>query len=116
MCLDFIQENPHFSKTDILKEMSLDDISNMKKDSSANALTLVQLTGDRTGIWKSRKFYCSPRVGLTLKRPAPEKEYYIYKNYRFCTNPEIIKKNKAELHKALVDQGKQQEQLNNYRL
>ena len=89
---DFIQDNSHFSKSNIHRVMSLEEISELKNDATANALTLVELTGERKGVWKSRTIYSSPRVGLTLKRDAPEKERFFMKNYRFCTNPEEIKK------------------------
>ena len=47
---DFISSNPHFSKSNIYKVSDLDSIKALKDDDKANALMLVELTGDKTGI------------------------------------------------------------------
>jgi hypothetical protein len=103
---DFVEANPHFSKTDIFRQMDVDEVKGLKDEKDANAISLVELTGEKTGVWSSRPFYSSPRVGLTLKRPAPEKEKFIAKNYRFCTNPEVIKKVKFQIYLGMLSQGK----------
>lgn len=54
---DFIEDNPHFSKSDIHKKMSVEDVIKLKNDDKANALTLVEFTGGRSGFWKSRPVY-----------------------------------------------------------
>ena len=102
---DFIRINEQFSKENIHKIMDISNLESIKSDSNANALTLVELTGEKKGIWSSRDIYCSPRVGLTLKKDAPEKEFFLMKNYRFCTNPEVIKKSKSQIYVGLIGQG-----------
>ena len=46
---DFIAANKHFTKNNIYKISDLDDIKLIKEADKVNALTLVELTGDKTG-------------------------------------------------------------------
>ncbi|CAI2372106.1 unnamed protein product [Moneuplotes crassus] len=102
---DFLELNKNFSKSDILRTIDYSDIDTFKENEEANAITLVQFSGKKSGVWTPREIYKSPRVGLTLKRDAPEKEYFLMRNYRFCTNPDSIKKCKSQIYLGLLGQG-----------
>lgn len=108
---DFISLNKNFTKTDILKTLDYSEIKDFRKEEDTNAITLVEFEGEKSGVWNTRTIYKSPRVGLTLKRDAPEKEYFLMRNYRFCSNPEAIKKCKSQIYLGLIGQGKYQNEL-----
>lgn len=53
-------------------------------------LTIVETKTDAVTL-KTNQLK-TPRVGLTLKRPAPEKTHFLVKDYRYLKYPELTKK------------------------
>jgi len=49
-----------------------------------------------------REIYPGPRVGLSLKKNDPAQYRFVMKNYRFLTQPKLIKKGKAHIIAGLL--------------
>ena len=102
---DFIASNKHFTKDNIYQNLTTEGIQDLAKDKQANAMTLVEIKGSLNSKWTHRTVYSSPRVGLTLKKYDPTKDQYLMRDYRFLTNPDMIKKCKSQIYLGMIGQG-----------
>jgi len=102
VCVDYIlKENGCASIIDFVEDFctaSELDVTKTKK----LYLKFATTEAEKKLLEPRREIYPGPRVGLSLKKNDPAQYRFVMKNYRFLTQPKLIKKGKAHIIAGLL--------------